>query len=658
MRPTHTLSLAITMAFAVSASAQLTTYSTNGSATVLEDGCVELISGQMGMASSVWAEKRLDLSQPFHIQANLNFGSIPHGSEGMVWTLHAEDFEVSMYSELETAFGVEFDTRPQPELGDIETDHIAMINHGSYVHLDSTDAFTAGPVSALMSGESLEDGNDHLVDIVWEPNGPEIRVYLDCEERLVASIDLIDDIFHGQRHVTWGFAAEATNAVNVGRVCLTGNATGTDTEIYACPEAAVQLVAGGLNVSEYVWSPSNVVSDATLQAPIYTGVTSNTLTVMYTNQCGLSITDEVHIVMEEVSVTLTSDGDALTCYNDGILACQAVSEFGDHVDYTWKINNSVVGHGTTLNLDAPGTLEIEVAYPGTSSLLCSDAFSMTVLVDTTHLNIDAGQSRTITCTNPNIELTGVIADNANADVVWTTEDGSFEGSTNNPTAYATSAGIYVMTATNLDNGCISSDEVMMNEDTELPEVTLGTLDGVLDCDVHHISMTGNDIFPQEYTPVLSWIDEETGEIIATDVHPVFESAGTYTLHVEFVENGCVTTLEEAVQVHSDVEVLDLSEMVLPNVITPDFSGTNDRFAPFVPGREDVNVLLMLDSYYIQVYNRWGDVLFKNDGLPLQWDGRANGNLVDPGSYIVAVTYETTCGGIQTGELRTTLEVIY
>ena len=283
---------------------------------------------------------------------------------------------------------------------------------------------------------------------------------------------------------------------------------------------------------------------------------------------------------------------------------------------------------------------------------------MTVLVDTTHLNIDAGQSRTITCTNPNIELTGVIADNANADVVWTTEDGSFESSTNNPTAYATSAGIYVMTVTNSDNGCISSDEVMMNEDTELPEVTLGTLDGVLDCDVHHISMTGNDIFPQEYTPVLSWIDEETGEIIATDVHPVFESTGTYTLHVEFVENGCVTTIEEAVQVHSDVEVLDLSEMVLPNVITPDFSGTNDRFAPFVPGREDVNVLLMLDSYSIQVYNRWGDVLFQNDGLPLQWDGRANGNLVDPGSYIVAVTYETTCGGIQTGELRTTLEVIY
>ena len=33
------------------------------------------------------------------------------------------------------------------------------------------------------------------------------------------------------------------DAFNVGRVCLTENATGTDTEIYACPESAVQLVA-------------------------------------------------------------------------------------------------------------------------------------------------------------------------------------------------------------------------------------------------------------------------------------------------------------------------------------------------------------------------------------------------------------------------------
>ena len=77
-----------------------------------------------------------------------------------------------------------------------------------------------------------------------------------------------------------------------------------------------------------------MVSDATLQAPLYTGVTSNTLTVTYTNQCGVSITDEVHVIVEEVNVTLASEGQALTCANGGVLSCEAVSDFAEYVDYT------------------------------------------------------------------------------------------------------------------------------------------------------------------------------------------------------------------------------------------------------------------------------------------------------------------------------------
>lgn len=658
MRSTSTLSLAFALAFTVSASAQITTYTTQGAAFALGDGCVELTTGPSSNAGSVWAEERLDLTQPFHVQASVNFGSIPHGAEGMVWVLQTEGSQANGYGELEQAFGVEFDTRPQPELGDIDADHIAMVNHGSLVHTDGPESFTAGPVSAFMNGASLEDGQDHLVDIIWDPTGPEMRVNLDCEERLVASIDLIQDIFDGERFVTWGFTAATTNAFNVSRVCLTGNATGTDTQIYACPEASVQLVAGGLNVTEYTWAPGNVVSDATLQAPEYTGVTSNTLTVTYTNQCGLTLTEEVEVIVDEVLVSLSSDGNTLTCANGGVLSCEAVSDFGDHVDYTWTVNNTEVGQGMTFDMDAPGTLGLDVTYPGTSSLLCSDNFSMTVLVDTLRFDVEAGLPGTITCANPELELLGSTANDPAAVIAWTTDDGALNGPTDVATAYATTSGTYVMTVTNLDNGCAASDEVVMTQDTEMPEVTLGYLDGTMDCTVREVSMYGTEVFPQEYTPLFSWMHTETGELTSTEPNPTFESAGLYTLQVEFLENGCTTTVKSAADVSSSVDVLDLSEMVLPNVITPDNNGNNDRFMPFVPGHEDQNVLTMMDTYQIQVYNRWGDVLFQNNGMPLQWDGRANGQVVDPGSYLVSVTYEATCGGVQKGDLQTTLEVIY
>ena len=450
---------------------------------------------------------------------------------------------------------------------------------------------------------------------------------------------------------------EASDAINVERVCLTGNATGTDTEIYACPEAAVQLVAGGLDVTEYTWSPSNAVSDATLQAPMYTGVVSNTLSVTYTNQCGLEITDEVHVVVDEVTVELASDGNALNCTNDQTLTCAAESDFGAYLDYAWYVNNALVSNDMTFAATAPGHVTLEVTYPGTESLLCKDEQDLQVVVDTATFDVSAGLPGTVTCSNPAIELLGTTANDPNALAQWTTEDGAIDGDSDVVTAYAAAGGTYVLTVTNAENGCTSFDSVVIDEDMEMPEVTLGYVDGTLDCNVSQVSMVGLEVFPQEYTPMYTWMSAETGEVISTQSEATFTEAGAYTLQVEFLENGCTTTTKQAAEVHSNAEVLDLSELVLPNVITPDNNGSNDRFLPFVPGHEDTNVLTMMDEYHIQVFNRWGTLLFENNGQPLQWDGRASGTLVDPGSYIVSVQYLATCGGEQSGQLRTTLEVI-
>ena len=197
MRFSSTLSLTAALTLTVPVAAQLSTYSANGTAVSLGDGCVELTSGSNGDAGSLWANEVLDLTQPFHIQAKLNFGSIDHGAEGMVLVFHAEgsDSDGTAYSEFATSFGVEFDTRYQAENGDLEGDHIAMINDGSPVHVNSPGTNTAGPVAAFVGDGDLEDGEDHLVDVIWDPAGPEMRVHLDCEERLIGSIDLINDIF-------------------------------------------------------------------------------------------------------------------------------------------------------------------------------------------------------------------------------------------------------------------------------------------------------------------------------------------------------------------------------------------------------------------------------------------------------------------------------
>ena len=111
-----------------------------------------------------------------------------------------------------------------------------MLNDGSLTHLDSPGNLTAGPVAAFVDGSNLEDGNDHVVDIVWDPSGPEMRVSMNCEERLIASIDLIHDIFDGHPIVQWGFTAEADGALNSERDSLTINGLEVATDELASPD--------------------------------------------------------------------------------------------------------------------------------------------------------------------------------------------------------------------------------------------------------------------------------------------------------------------------------------------------------------------------------------------------------------------------------------
>jgi gliding motility-associated-like protein len=532
-----------------------------------------------------------------------------------------------------------------------------MINDGSLLHTNSEGTSTAGPVAAFLDSGNLEDGADHIVEIIWDPAGPEMKVRVDCDDRLVASVDLVDDIFVGQHWVTWGVVASTNGASNVPRACLMDNATGTDVEVHTCPEASVQLTAGGLNSTNYQWAPTNVVSDATLPSPTFTGVMSNSLSVTYTNHCGVEVTDAVEVIVDEVEVDLSSEGTTLNCLNETSLTCTAHSSFGTYVNYEWQVNNALAGTGMSFDMTSPGQLTLRAFYPETSSLLCEDEVTIQVSMDTTRFVANAGLPGTLTCSEPFIELLGTTNANDMAEVNWSTEDGTLTGPSNVAHATATSAGTYTFAVTNSVNGCVSQDQVTIQANVEYPEVTLGYVQGELSCTNPTVTLIGTEVFPQEYTPLASWVHAESGQVVSEELNPWLDQEGLYTLQVEFLENGCATTIKQAADVEASSATFDLNELVLPNIMTPDNNGSNDRFAPFVPGRESENVMTMFDEYHIQVYNRWGTLLFQNNGQPLQWDGRANGALVDPGSYIVSVSYHAVCGNRQ-GELQTTLEVIH
>lgn len=104
-------------------------------------------------------------------------------------------------------------------------------------------------------------------------------------------------------------------------------------------------------------------------------------------------------------------------------------------------------------------------------------------------------------------------------------------------------------------------------------------------------------------------------------------AGKYVVKVTDIDNCSVT--------HT-VDVSDKCEPVLltPNVFTPNGDGKNDLFIPQPKSSKRAKIL------GLQIFNRWGELLYTTKGPEFAWDGKVNGARVPQQSYVWQLQYES------------------
>jgi gliding motility-associated-like protein len=78
-------------------------------------------------------------------------------------------------------------------------------------------------------------------------------------------------------------------------------------------------------------------------------------------------------------------------------------------------------------------------------------------------------------------------------------------------------------------------------------------------------------------------------------------------------------------------------LYFPNIFTPDGDGTNDGFRPLYacPPRD----------FFMQIYNRWGGLVYESRDPAQAWDGRLNGKPMPSDVYVYRVVY-TQADGIE------------
>ncbi len=75
-----------------------------------------------------------------------------------------------------------------------------------------------------------------------------------------------------------------------------------------------------------------------------------------------------------------------------------------------------------------------------------------------------------------------------------------------------------------------------------------------------------------------------------------------------------------------INIEDILLFYVPNTFTPDGDEHNQVFKPILTSGFDAS------NYLLQIFNRWGELLYESKNAEIGWDGTYNGKLVQDGTY--------------------------
>jgi gliding motility-associated-like protein/uncharacterized repeat protein (TIGR01451 family) len=203
------------------------------------------------------------------------------------------------------------------------------------------------------------------------------------------------------------------------------------------------------------------------------------------------------------------------------------SSQGPQFTYQWSNNVS----SDTTNVLQPGQycLTVTDTNNGCTATDCTD-----VVPDQNAPLIEAGQDTFLTCRDTMVSLFGTVPQ-GDYSISWTTNSGCILGADTTAQIGVNCTGIYTLSVTDNSNGCVSTDDLLVGSDTDLPISEAGPSQDFI-CGQTGLNLNGsgssvgNDF-------IYSW----SGPVISTGdrgLSPEINAGGNYYLLVTDTTNGC------------------------------------------------------------------------------------------------------------------------
>ncbi|MFK8005665.1 MAG: gliding motility-associated C-terminal domain-containing protein [Saprospiraceae bacterium] len=449
------------------------------------------------------------------------------------------------------------------------------IGSGNMINVSSSDTFTL-VVTSTINGCSASDE----VIITQDTNVPTVTANSDGDltcSNIDVTLDgtgsstgtnIIYEWFNDQNVSLGGNISINTSQSGTYTFTVTDNTTGcsssTDvvviedltepTVIISTPAQLtctdLQSTLDGSNSSSganfnYEWFDSNSMSVGSgsiinvSQAGFYTLIVTNSTTGC-SNLDSIEVTQDGNVPVANINLST----DILNCNDVNILLQSSGSSSGTGIIYSWSDSNGVLSTASNWDVNTPGDYTLTVSNNANG---CSTTTSVTISQDTISPQITTN-SETITCDEPTSTLDGT-GSSSGPEIVyeWQNNMGGFLS--NDISFQVNQSGNYNFIITNNDNGCSSSEVVVVDENITNVISNAGN-NATLTCGTTSVQLDGSSS-TSSATINYQWINS-AGVPMGND--PLLDAsvADTFYLIVTDTQNGCADTSSTIVAQDADL----------------------------------------------------------------------------------------------------------
>ncbi len=368
-----------------------------------------------------------------------------------------------------------------------------------------------------------------------------------------------------------------------------------------CNGQITLIPSGGILPYSFTWTPgTNSNPQFSLCAGNYSA------TVIDSKGCSITTTASINGPAQPLALTNTVTNSSCSTSADGSASVTLTGGTPSYT-YNWTSSSSFTSSSQNLTNVLSGNYTLNAVDANSCTIITTVQIVPTVTVDA-----NAGRDSTF-CSGGSIILNGNNSLGASGGYNWTniTSTVSISNSSTVNIMPASGTSTYVLLVVSSVSTCVDRDTVVINS-LPLPVVDAGPTYTI--SLFSNVSIGGSPTSPTGVTftwsPALTLDNPSLTNPVASNTVNT-----TYTVSVTDA-NGCTAS--------DTMQVLLYPEIKIPNGFSPNADNKNDKWIIDNIGQFTDNV--------VEVYNRWGELLFYSKGYNVPFDGKYQGKDLPVGTY--------------------------